>query len=110
MVALVESSCLIDGIAQGLDPFLLGWVEELPAAPDPGQRDHPVALGDAAAVGRDEVRGGFRQEDGARRQLFGKRADKFSCQILRAAERTMHELAEERRGPWGSAYEAGRGP
>lgn len=25
----------IDGVAEGLDPFLLGWIEESPAAPDP---------------------------------------------------------------------------
>jgi hypothetical protein len=113
------NNLIVDGVVRsttpcflGADPAvtpLLGPIEESLAAPDSGQRDLAVALGDVAAVGRDEVRRGLLQENGARRQWAGKRADKFSCQVLHPAERTMHDLAEEGRRRRVGADEAGRG-
>jgi hypothetical protein len=59
----------VDGVAQGLQLRLLDVVGEALVAEDPGQRDHPVALGDRRAVARHEVGRGPVEQHGADSQF-----------------------------------------
>ena len=84
-----RSRGFVDGVADPLQLRLLHRVGEARVAPDPGQRDHPVAVGDHRAVGGDEVRGRTGEQHRPGGEVGAQRADELAGEVLDARQRPV---------------------
>ena len=67
------------------------------SAPDAGQRDHLVTVGDDRAVGRDEVRRRLGQQDRLSRRVAAQGRDELAGEVLHPGQRPVDRPAEQRR-------------